>query len=91
MLRERGLEVDTQVGVGGYRIDQAVKKNGRYVLGIECDGKLYHSSKSARERDLHRQNYLESREWRIYRIWSPNWRKNPVAEVDKIVRIVDSL
>lgn len=86
-LRERGLEVDTQVGVGGYRIDLAIKRDGRYILGVECDGKLYHSSKSARERDLHRQNYLESRGWRIYRIWSPNWWKNSNAEVEKIVAI----
>ncbi|AGI86292.1 hypothetical protein MMALV_15730 [Candidatus Methanomethylophilus alvi Mx1201] len=90
MLLERGLDVDTQVGVGGYRIDLAVRSEGRYILGIECDGKLYHSSKSARERDFHRQNYLESRGWRIYRIWSPNWWKNPVAEIDKIQALVKS-
>lgn len=87
----RGFEVDTQVGIGGYRIDLAVKKNGNYVLGIECDGKLYHSSKSARERDFHRQKYLESRGWKIYRIWSTNWWKNPAHEIEKISAIVDIL
>lgn len=89
-LRERGLDVDTQVGIGGYSIDLAVKKKGQYVLGVECDGKLYHSSVSARERDYHRQKYLESRGWRIHRIWSPNWWKDPQGEVDKIVRLVDA-
>lgn len=90
-LVERGYQVDTQVGIGGYSIDLAIKKNGNYVLGIECDGRLYHSSKSARERDYHRQKYLESRGWRIHRIWSTNWWKNPKQEVAKICAAVDSL
>ncbi len=90
-LLEQGYQVDTQVGIGGYSIDLAIKKNGNYILGIECDGRLYHSSKSARERDYHRQKYLESRGWRIHRIWSTNWWKNPKQEIAKICAIVDSL
>lgn len=90
-LVEKGYQVDTQIGIGGYSIDLAIKKDGKYVLGIECDGRLYHSSKSARERDYHRQKYLESRGWRIHRIWSTNWWKNPGKEIIKICNIVDSL
>lgn len=90
-LKEQGYDVDTQIGIGGYSIDLAIKKDGKYILGIECDGKLYHSSKSARERDYHRQKYLESRGWRIHRIWSTNWWKNPQREISKIVTVVESL
>lgn len=90
-LVEKGYQVDTQVGIGGYSIDLAIKKDGKYILGIECDGRLYHSSKSARERDYHRQKYLESRGWRIHRIWSTNWWKNPKREITKICNVVDSL
>lgn len=90
-LIEKGYQVDTQIGIGGYSIDLAIKKDGKYVLGVECDGRLYHSSKSARERDYHRQKYLESRGWRIHRIWSTNWWKNPKQEIMKICTIVDSL
>jgi superfamily I DNA and/or RNA helicase/very-short-patch-repair endonuclease len=89
-LRDRGYEVRTQVGIGGYRIDMAVVKGDRYVLGIECDGRLYHSSSSARERDFHRQKYLESRGWRIHRIWSSNWWNNRQNEIDKIVNLVEA-
>ena len=89
-LVKKGYKVDTQVGIGGYSIDLAIKKNGQYILGIECDGRLYHSSKSARERDYHRQKYLESRGWRIHRIWSTNWWKNPNQEILKICTLVDS-
>lgn len=90
-LIEKGYQVDTQIGIGGYSIDLAIKKDGKYILGIECDGRLYHSSKSARERDYHRQKYLESRGWRIHRIWSTNWWKNPQREIAKICNVVDSL
>lgn len=90
-LREKGYEIDTQVGIGGYRIDIAVKRNGKYILGIECDGKLYAISRSARERDYHRQKYLESRGWRIKRIWSMDWWRDPAHEVQSICALIDSL
>ena len=90
-LTKCGYQVETQVGIGGYSIDLAIKRDGKFILGVECDGKLYHSSKSARERDYHRQKYLESRGWRIHRIWSTNWWKNPKMEIAKIRSLVDSL
>src|SRR5271165_1382143 len=51
-LRARGHNVALQVGVAGYRIDIAARHpedEARFVLGIECDGAAYHSSKSARD------------------------------------------
>lgn len=86
-LKEKGLDVYANVGIGGYCIDFAIKKNGAYVLGIECDCNLYKDSSSARERDYHRQKYLESRGWKVYRLWSSEWWKNPDAEVDKILKL----
>ena len=90
-LRERGYDIDTQVGIGGYRIDIAVRKDGKYVLGIECDGKLYSTAASARERDYHRQKYLESRGWRVKRIWSMDWWRDPSATLDSICALVDTM
>ena len=88
-LVKRGLSVDTQIGVSGYKIDLGIydEITSKYKLGIECDGSAYHSSKEARERDIHRQRYLESRGWKIYRIWSSNWWKNPDLEINKIITI----
>ena len=92
-LLRAGLSVDTQVGVSGYKIDLAVydNKTSKYILGIECDGAAYHSSKSARERDIYRQRYLESRGWKIVRIWSKDWWNNPEKEVQKILDIVKEI
>lgn len=92
-LQDLGYIVETQYGVGGYRIDLVIKDKttNENLLGIECDGKLYHSSKFARERDYHRQKYLESRGWKIYRIWSTNWWRNPELEIKKIDAYIKNL
>lgn len=92
-LVEEGYKIETQYGVGGYRIDIVIKsEDGKDILlGVECDGRLYHSSKFARERDYHRQKYLESRGWKIYRIWSTNWWKNPDLEIKKLKAYIDSI
>lgn len=88
-LVARGYLVDTQIGLSGYRIDLGVvdpKDPTRYCLGIECDGAQFHSGKSVRERDLSRQRFLESKGWRIARIWSRNWWLSPEREVERLVK-----
>lgn len=91
-LVSKGFRVTTQIGCSGYRIDMAVKHptlDGRFVLGIECDGATYHSSRTARERDRLRQDVLEAIGWTIYRIWSTDWIKDPKTEGTKLVDAVN--
>lgn len=88
-LRNAGFECIPQVGVAGFFIDVAVvdpANPGRYLMGIECDGATYHSAKSVRDRDRLRQAVLERLGWRIRRIWSTDWFKNPHAELQPILR-----
>lgn len=88
----RGLELDTQIGCSGYRIDLAVRdpeQPDRYLLGIECDGASYHSSKTARDRDRLRQAHLESLGWSIHRIWSADWFADPEREIGKTLSALD--
>jgi very-short-patch-repair endonuclease len=92
-LSEKGYEVVTQLGVAGYFIDLAVRhpdKRGSFILGIECDGATYHSARSARDRDRLRQEALERLNWRIYRIWSTDWFRDPRAELQKLVAAIES-
>jgi very-short-patch-repair endonuclease len=84
-LVARGYSVEKDVGIGGYSIDLAIKQDCKYILGIECDGRLYAMSTNSRERDYHRQKYLESRGWRIHRVWTPGLWKDPDAEINRIV------
>lgn len=91
LVRE-GFKVSTQVGCSGYRIDMAVKHpslDGKYVLGIECDGATYHSARTARERDRLRQDILENMGWKIYRIWSTDWVKSPQTEQTRLMEAIN--
>lgn len=96
VLRGRGYEVEPQLGVAGFRIDIAVKhplhKSG-YLAAVECDGASYHSGVSVRDRDRIRQEILESLGWRnrIWRIWSTDWFRNPLAETDRLLQFLDDL
>lgn len=93
-LESIGCEVIPQVGVAGYRIDLGIKHPKYpygYLVGVECDGATYHSSKSARERDIIRQQVLENLGWKIYRIWSTDWFSNPVQEFEKLKSYIETL
>jgi len=90
-LDRKGYKLCTQVGCSGYRIDMAVKHptlSGIYVLGIECDGAAYHSARTARERDRLRQDVLENMGWKIYRIWSTDWIKDPITEGENLIAAI---
>ncbi len=93
-LEALNYAVATQVGYSGYRIDLAVvhpEDQSRYILGIECDGANFHSAKSTRERDVMRQEFLEDRGWKIERIWSHDWWRDPQKEIDRIVARIEEL
>jgi len=81
-IQSLGFVAHPQVGVAGFFIDIGVMVEGsyNYIIGIECDGAGYHSSKSARDRDRIRQEILESMGWDIYRIWSTDWFKHRKEE-----------
>jgi very-short-patch-repair endonuclease len=93
-LRDAGFEVVPQVGVAGYFIDLAVRHPstpGLFVLGIECDGAMYHSARSTRDRDRLRQEVLERLGWKLHRVWSLDWFRNPAGEAARIVARVKEL
>ncbi|MFT7651227.1 MAG: very-short-patch-repair endonuclease [Candidatus Azotimanducaceae bacterium] len=93
-IKQLGYEVHAQVGVSGYRIDLAIvdpKKPGRYLLAVECDGAMYHSGATARERDRLRQDVLEGLGWFVYRIWSTDWWMDSAKEINKLEEEIKAL
>lgn len=91
IIRELGFTATPQVGVAGYFIDIGVGVSevpGKYILGIECDGATYHSSKSARDRDRLRQQNLEKLGWRIHRIWSTDWFKSRSRVIERLKKVL---
>ncbi|MGH7554510.1 MAG: DUF3320 domain-containing protein, partial [Longimicrobiales bacterium] len=90
-LAALGYQVEHQVGVAGFFVDLAIKdpeRRGRYLLGIECDGLTYHSSRSARDRDRLREQVLKNRGWRIHRIWSIDWFKRRNQELQRAIAAI---
>jgi very-short-patch-repair endonuclease len=91
VIREAGYHVHAQVGVSSFRVDLGIidqARPGQYILGVECDGATYHSSRSARDRDRIRQEVLQGLGWRLHRIWSTDWFRNPKRETDKLLAAI---
>ncbi len=91
-LRSLGHDIREEVGTGGKFIDLAVvdpEHPGRYILGIECDGAAYHSSSWARDRDRLREQYLNDLGWKLYRIWSTDWSRNPERELERTNQAIE--
>jgi len=93
-IEEMGYPADSQVGESGFSIDIVVRHpdnpQGGYVLGVECDGATYHSSLSARARDVWREGILRSRGWSIYRVWSTRWWRYEAEERAKLRRAIEA-
>ncbi len=72
---------------GNYGINYIVydPRKEQNLLGIEVDIKAFNESKYARERDLSKMQYLNSRGWKLYRLWTINWFKNKDKEIEKII------
>lgn len=86
-LKNRGWQLDPQVGVSGFRVDLGVihpDRPGAYLAGVECDGATYHRSAAARDRDKTRQQILENLGWNILRVWSPDWWYDPETAVEAL-------
>ncbi len=92
-LLARGYDVHRQVGLAGFFIDLAIadfERPGRYIIGIECDGASYHSSRSARDRDRLRQAVLEDHGWILHHIWSSDWFQRPQEQIEKVVAAIEA-
>lgn len=90
-IERLGCKAVPQVGVAGFRIDLGIRHPDwpyGYLLGVECDGAAYHSSKSSRDRDRLRQEVLEGLGWRLHRIWSTDWFRNPRNEVQVLKEVI---
>ena len=90
-LEARGYRVDRDVGVGGCRIELGVRHpddDSRYVLGIECDGRVYATARTARDRDLLRHAALEAKGWRLHRVWSTDWFRERDRALERLLRAI---
>lgn len=86
-IEQMGFIAEPQVGTAGYRIDLGIRhpeRPGVFILGVECDGYQYHSSRVARDRDRLRQTVLEGLGWNLHRIWGTSWYRNNDQERERL-------
>lgn len=91
-LQDVGYTVRQKVGSAGFQIDLAVIDTdhpGRYLLGISCDGQSYKAAKSARDRDRLRTEVLLGMGWKMYRVWSTDWFRNPEKELKLLIEAIE--
>ncbi len=91
-LRNAGYGASCQVGVASYRIDIGIQHPANphiFILGVECDGATYHSSRFARDRDQIRQQILEGLGWTLHRTWSTDWFANPEDEFERLEKSIE--
>ena len=91
-LQENGYTVDRQIGCAGFRVDLAIvddENPGKYILGITTDGKMYSSSKVARDRDRLREQVLTGLGWKLYHLWSTDWYRNRDLGRKKLLEFVE--
>jgi hypothetical protein len=80
VLTAAGQAVRAGVGSGEARLDLALTDPadpGRYRLGLAGDGPGYHAARTARDRDRLRPQVLEGLGWRVHRLWSADWFRDP--------------
>jgi superfamily I DNA and/or RNA helicase/very-short-patch-repair endonuclease len=87
-LETHGLDCVPQVGVGGYRVDIAVRhpqEAERFVLAVQCDGPTYFNAPACRDRDLGHTAVLKRMGWQVHRVHAPAWFRDPQAEIERIL------
>jgi DNA polymerase III delta prime subunit len=80
-LRQRGYQVDLDVGQSGFRCDLAVRSRGelRYCLGVMVDTESYYQNDDVLERDLLRPRLLRNFDWNVILVLSKDWYDNADA------------
>ena len=74
-LTKLGYKVDLAVGNANNRLSLAIfdEKTDKYLVGVELDTDAVSTSPSSLERDVYKPKFLESRGWRVLRIWCRDW------------------
>ncbi len=92
-LTAKGFHCIRNLGDTSYQLDLAVKASAEaqeFLLGIECEGSQYFSGNSSKEREVYRRNLLESRNWKIHRVWARNFWLNRAGEVAEVLKLLET-
>lgn len=92
-LEELGYKCETNIGNSTSKISVGVydKKKDLFLIGIETDETARNSSSSFLERDVYRNEFLKSKGWKTYRVWSRDFWHNPKEVINNIVKEINKV
>lgn len=84
------IKIESQFSVGSYKIDFALVEVGteKFLLGIEVDGWGYHSTPRQIYNDTIRQQFIESKGYKLLRIPEMMWeidREKILANIHRLI------
>ncbi len=90
-LAKLGYKTEINLGNSNSKISVAVydRKKDKYLLGIETDQTVISSSPSPLERDVFRNQFLKSKGWTTFRVWSRDWWHNSTQVINNIVKEIE--
>jgi hypothetical protein len=85
-LRQKGYEVETDVGQSGFRCDLAVRARGerRHRLGILVDTDAYYQNANLLERDVLRPRLLRDFGWNVVLVLTKDWFEDSDAVMNAV-------
>jgi hypothetical protein len=91
-LRDRGLEVETGLGLSSFTVDLAVRHRGQasWAVAVMVDGPGWASRPTVSDRDGAPNLLVDSMSWpAVVRAWLPAWLRDRSALIARIVEAVD--
>lgn len=93
-LEDLGYKVSEMVGLNNIYMDLGIRHPlypEKYILGIECDNGILHSSLNVMDYINIRSNLLTKVGWYIEKIYCLDWLKNSEKEIDRIDGIIKKI
>lgn len=87
-LTKLGYKTEVNLGNSNSKISVAVydRKKDKYLLGIETDDGGEHS---ILEKAVFLTEFMKSRGWKIFKVWSRDWWHNPTLVIQSIVKEIE--
>ncbi|HEX5100270.1 MAG TPA: AAA domain-containing protein, partial [Polyangiaceae bacterium] len=78
-------------GNDGFCVDAAMvhpERSDDVTIGVLCDGARFDKAADRVQWDIFRSEVLESQRWRLFRLWSPEFFRNPAGAVEALKEAV---
>jgi hypothetical protein len=80
LAEAKGVSSQVHWGNEGFAVDVALRDPGRpedVPLGVLCDASRFAGAEDPMEWDVFRTGILEGQGWRLHRVWTPHFFRDP--------------